>query len=297
MPPRIHLSRPEATDVTLVMPAFVPGSPEGDFGPSLAVKTVSVYPQNAKKGLPNTLGGVLVFDPETGESLAYLDAASLTTIRTGAGSAVATDALALPSVNTAAMLGCGGQAYSQTEGICAVRRIENLRLFDRNPERAEALRDRLLDQAGFPACITVAKSAAEAVRNALIICTATTSEAPLFEAGEVMPGCHINAVGSFRPTMQEIPIEIIGSARVYVDHLESALHEAGDLVKPIKAGVITPGHIVGELGELLAGKVLGRTNDQQITLFKAVGMATLDAVCGALVVRRVVELGIGDANK
>src|SRR5579872_35357 len=161
MPQRLHLSLGGGSDTTLVMPAFVPASPDREFGPSLAVKTVSVFTGNLAKGLPSVLGGVLVLDPETGACIALLDAASLTAIRTGAGAAVATEALALPEADTLGVIGAGGQAASQIEAICCVRPIRKVLIFDRNLDRAEALRDQAK---GFAAEVTVAQTVAGAVR-------------------------------------------------------------------------------------------------------------------------------------
>jgi len=297
MPARIHLSAPASNDVTLVMPAFVEASPDGKFPASLTVKTVSVHPGNEALGLATVLGSVLVLDPATGACLGLVDGASLTALRTGAGSAAATDALARQDAETVTIFGAGAQAESQLRAICAVRQIRRVWVINRTLERAEQMCKRLSDTDGIPAKIRVARNAEEALEDADIVCTATGSYRPLFNDCDLKPGVHINAIGAFRPDMQEIPVETVQRARVFVDHRESVLHEAGDLVQPIRSSAINESHIGGEVGALLSGEVIGRQDPHEITLFKSVGMAAQDAVCAAFALRRACELGIGSIAK
>jgi ornithine cyclodeaminase len=286
MPPRIHLPLLSESSVSLVMPALVFASPDGLYPASYAVKTVSVCPANAAQGLPVIQGSVLVLDPQTGESLALLDGAALTALRTGAGAGAATDLLARPDADTLAIIGAGGQAAAQLEAICAVRRIETVWLYSRTRQRAEDLRMRWAGQYGIPSDIRIAQTAREALHAADILCTATTSREPLFDDSDLQPGTHINAIGAFRPDMQEIPPATVRRARLFVDCREAVLHEAGDILQPMQDGLFGPEHLAGEIGAALAGSLPGRENAAQITLFKSVGMAAQDAVTATTAAKR-----------
>ena len=295
MPQRIHLELPEMKAVSLFMPAFVSKSPDGAFVPALAVKAVSVFPDNPASGLAAIQGAVLVLDPKTGRCLALLDGGALTAIRTGAGSGVATDLLARPDAMVLAMLGAGAQAAAQIQGVCAVRPIRTVWIYDRMPDRAEALASKLAGQSRLPLDIRFTRTAADAIRDADIVCTATTASTPLFNDSDLKPGVHINAVGAFRPTMQEIPPATVQRARVFVDSRAAALSEAGDLVQPLEAGLITVAHILGEIGEVVSGNLAGRLSDGERTLFKSVGMAVQDAIAATVALARAEALGLGQS--
>ena len=277
--------------MTLVMPAYVAASPDGLFPASLAVKTVSVYPENPSLGLATVLGSILVFDPPTGAPVGLVDGAALTALRTGAGSGVATEALARRDAETVAIFGSGAQAATQLMAVCAVRNIRKAWVFSRSSERAEEMCARLQGHDRLPTDLTVATSARQAIEDADIVCTATGSLSALFEDDNLKPGTHINAIGAFRPDMQEIPPATVKRARIFVDHLSSVLQEAGDLVQPLRLGQIEKNHLVGEIGSLLAGRLTGRQNAQEITLFKSVGMAAQDAVCSTLAIRNALFPG------
>ena len=293
MPARLHLPLPEEQAISLVMPALVAASPDGVYPLSYAVKTVSVCPANAGRGLPVIQGAVLVLDPQTGGCLALLDGATLTALRTGAGSGAATDLLARPDAKTLAIFGAGGQAAAQLEGVCAVRSIETVWLYSRTRGKAEELRARWAGHNGVPLDIRIAETAQEALHAADIVCTATTARQPLFAACDVRPGAHINAIGAFRPEMQEIPSGTVQQARLFVDSRPAALHEAGDILQPMQAGLFGPEHLAGEIGAALAGLLPGRERANQITLFKSVGMAAQDAVTATVAAMRAEALDLG----
>ncbi len=271
------------------MPSFVAASPDGRFPESLAVKTVSVYPGNIAQGLPAILGGVLILNPATGVALALLDGAALTAIRTGAGSAAATSVLARTDANTLAILGTGAQAETQIEGICAVRAIERVFVHSRNLERARQFVARMQQRLNFSATIIAAPTANDAVLEADIICTATGATEPLFDADAVKAGTHLNAIGAHRPDMCEIPAELLAQARLFADQHAACLAEAGDYLQAIQQGIITADQIEAEIGRVLNGEHPGRRNDTEITVFKSVGLAAQDAVCGTLVAHRKIE--------
>jgi ornithine cyclodeaminase len=235
----------------------------------------------------------MVLDPATGACIGLVDGASLTAIRTGAGSAVATAALSNDDAETVAILGAGVQAETQLEGVCAVRNIRKVWICARTKARAEHLCARLASRLGIPADVRVVDTSREALKDADIVCTATGARSALFEDRELKPGAHINAIGAYRPDMQEVPAVTVQRARVFVDRLDAAMLEAGDLIRAMEAGLIDGSHITGEIGALLSGELIGRQDRRQITMFKSVGMAAQDAVCSALAVRNAETLRLG----
>jgi ornithine cyclodeaminase len=273
-------------DVTLIMPYFAP-----DDGGSLGLKLVSVFNSNTPRGLPLIHSVVLAVDPSTGAPLALIDGGSLTAIRTGAASGAATDVLARPEAATAAIFGAGVQARRQLEAVCAVRPIERVLVYSRSG--AEALAAEMAGQGSIPNRIMIVDSPAAAVRDADVICAATTSRTPVFDGRDLKPGAHVNGVGSFTPEMQEIDAETVRRARVVVDSVEAALAEAGDLIIPLNAGEIDLDHISTELGQVIKGEKPGRTSTEQITFFKSVGVAAQDAMAAQIILRNGAAMGLG----
>ncbi len=276
-PLRTSLSR----ERVLVMPA------EHSSG-SAVIKVISLRPDGRAHGLPSIGGGVLWIDGPTGRIAAMIDAAALTALRTGAASGLATSLLAPPSSRVLAMLGAGDQAADQVAGVCAVRPIREIRVHSRRRPRSEELRDRL--RLAYPGvAVDAAESARRAVRGADVICTATRSAQPLFEAGDLAPAAHVNAVGSYRLDMCEVPPEAFRRAAVVViDQLQAALAEAGDLVQALDGGYLHRADVI-EMGQLLTG---GAAHPAGLTIFKSVGIAAQDwAVC-ELAVRRARDAGL-----
>jgi len=269
---------------SLFMPAYLPG------GDALAQKIVSVFPQNPARGLPVITGLVIVLDPDTGEPRALLEGATLTAIRTGAASGLATDLLARPDSRTFALIGAGGQAYDQARAVLAVREIADLRITSRSGASAEKLAQRLRAE-GVNARAT---STREAVQGADIITAVTTSVTPVFLDADVSPGAHINLVGAYTRDMQEAPAATILRAQVFVDDVMAAAHEAGDIIKPIRANLYSTDDLAGTLGELLLGKVSGRASDEAITVFKSVGLAVQDAAAAARALAAAEKKGLGN---
>jgi ornithine cyclodeaminase len=271
------------------MPAFV-NSQEGD---ALAIKVVSLFPSNPGRGLAYIQAAVLVFDPETGRALALLEGSSLTAIRTGAASGAAIDLLARKDSKVAAIFGAGAQGRTQLEAACTARQIETAFIFDGKAEKAEAFAAELKGKGKITPDIRVAQSAGEAVENADIICTATTSSRPVFEDRDVKTGTHISAVGSYTPDMQEVPAETLIRAKIFVDSRSASLEEAGDLIQPIRAGLFDETHICGELGEVVSGQLHGRGSPEEITYFKSVGIAVQDAMAAQLALTNARKMSIG----
>lgn len=287
VPLRSRIDVDDRDGVSLFMPAMLPDTGE------LALKVVSVVPKNVRRKLPTIHALVLALDPETGRPIALIEGAVLTAIRTGAGSGAATDLLARPDAKRVAIFGAGVQARTQLEAVCAVRGIESASIFSRDPNQSQEFADELAAQPWAPAMIEVSDTASDALVKADVICTATTSSTPVFDGSDLKPGTHINAIGSFLPSMQEIDSTTVERSLVVVDSRDAALAEAGDLIIPIQEGHISEDHVQAELGDIVNGVHPGRTDDSQITLYKSVGVAVQDAAAAGLALRNAKELGIG----
>ncbi|MDT8306336.1 MAG: ornithine cyclodeaminase family protein [Anaerolineae bacterium] len=287
LPLRTQIDVTDHSGVALFMPAYAAGSD------ALAIKAVAVYPDNPGRGLPTIHGVVLVIDAATGQPRALLEGGTLTAIRTGAASGAATDLLARPEARVAAIIGSGVQARTQLEAICTVRAIEEVRVYSLDRVQAESFARELAGQGPIPADIRVAPDGDSAVAGADVVCTATTSSTPVFSAAAISPGCHINAVGGYRPDMQEIPAGIVQRALLVVDQRTAVLAEAGDIIIPLRQGLFEETHIYAELGAIASGQQPGRTSESQITLFKSVGLAVQDAVAATAALERAQAEGLG----
>ncbi len=288
VPIRTQLEVARHEGVTLFMPAYLQKSDD------LGVKIVSVFPRNLERGLPTIHALVAVVDAGTGCPAAVMDGTYLTALRTGAASGAATDLLARTDARVAAVFGAGVQGRTQLEAVCQVRNIEKAWVYDVNREAAKKYAEEMRGRGGrIPGDIVVASSPTEAVREADIICTATTARTPVFADADLKAGVHINAVGAFTPQMQEVPEETIGRAKLVVDSREACWAEAGDLIIPRQKGLISAGDIYAELGEIAAGTKPGRENDQEITFFKSVGNAVQDVSVARKVLEEAGRLGLG----
>lgn len=273
---------------TLIMPGYLAGID------ALATKIVSLRPGNPEKGLPLIYGIVLLIDAATGRTLAVIDGRSLTAIRTGAASGLATDLLARGDSATLALFGAGVQAATQLSAVLAVRPIERIFVYARRRDGVENFIGKMRDRIDGRVELIAAGSASEAVRAADVVCTATTSETPVFDGEDLKAGTHVNAVGSFTPRMQEVDFATLRrSARIVVDSIPAAMHEAGDLIQAIDAGVISVDDIRDEIGQIAAGLKPGRTSEDEITYFKSVGNAAQDVALAEIIHRRAIELGLG----
>jgi ornithine cyclodeaminase len=288
-PLRARLAVAPYEGVSLFMPAYV----QGGSGESLAVKVVSVFPHNPERGLPLIHAAVLVMEAATGRPVALLEGSVLTAIRTGAASGAATDLLARANTSVAALFGAGVQGRTQLEAVCTVRAIRTAWIYDSNPLRAETFAAEMAGQGSIPTDLRIARTPQQAIQEADIICTATTSTSPVFDDADVQSGVHINGVGSYTVEMQEVPAETVQRALVVVDSRSASQAESGDLVKPMRSGLITPEHIHAELGEIVLGHKPGRGSSDQVTFFKSVGIAVQDAAAAQLALRNAEEMGLG----
>jgi len=288
-PLRTRLPVPPHDGLTLFMPAFV----QTESTEALAVKIVSIFPENPKRGLAYIQAAVLVLEADTGRALALLEGSSLTAIRTGAGSGAAIDTLARKDSATLAIFGAGAQGRTQVEAACTVRNIKKVWVYDANPVAAKKFAAEMAGHGPIPTELFVAENPAQAAREADVICTATTSTNPVFADTDLKSGVHISALGSYTPEMQEVPSETVARAKVVVDSRSATLAETGDLLKPMKAGLFDESHIHAELGEILLGRKPGRQTDSEVTYFKSVGIAVQDAMAAQLALENAQKMGLG----
>ena len=287
VPLRTNIDVPKSNGQSLYMPAYVEGG-EGALG----VKIVSVYPKNIKKNLPSVPATMIVLDPETGMVSACLDGTYLTQLRTGAVQGAATELLAKKDAKIGALIGTGGQAQSQLEAMLTVRKLEEVRIFDIDFERANQFAEEMMQQ--FSVTMRPTKTSQECVEGADIITSVTTSKRATFSAEWVNKGAHINGVGAYTPEMCEIPREIIKAADVVIfDTMDGVLKEAGDFISPLQDGYIQRDSYHGELGQLINEELVGRTSGEQITIFKTVGSAVLDVVVATEIVKKAKENNLG----
>jgi ornithine cyclodeaminase len=268
-----------------VMPGYL-GEPS-----SLGAKILALYPGNTQRGLSSHVGLVTLFDPRTGMPLAVMDAAQITAIRTAAASAVATRSLARQDVTLMAMLGTGEQAVTHLEALAQVRSLRAVRIWGRSPEKAQALAVR--ERSRFPFPIEVCGSARAAVEGADLVCTLTASTEPILEGRWLALGAHVNLVGASQRGTREADDEVVIRSRFFVDLRISAIAEAGELYHAMQAGLVKEDHILGEIGEVLGGKVPGRTADTDITVYKSLGIAAQDLAAAHVLYARASSAGIG----
>ncbi len=258
---------------------------------TMGAKAVTFYPNNAARDLPTHLAVVLLWDSKTGDLLAIMDGRLITEVRTAAASAAATQVLARRDAHTLAILGAGVQARSHLDAMPLVRPVRQVRVWSRTQASVQRLIGEVQPRAGVR--LTACPTAEEAVRGADIIVTATSATTPVVRGKWIAEGAHINAVGAPRPDWRELDSDAVQRARVFVDSRAGALAEAGDLLLPVAEGTITHEHIRGEIGEVLAGKLPGRTGEREVTLFKSLGMAVEDVATAHYVYVRARERGVG----
>jgi alanine dehydrogenase len=287
MPQRTVIRMSQYNGVHLGMPAWIGGDVH-----ALALKVVTVYPNNPTgHNLPTIMGVLLLNDPETGAPLAVMDAGRLTAMRTGAVGGVATKYLARAKARTAGIFGAGVQAQTQLQAVAAARRLTRAHVYDIDPEKARAYAELMTGRLGFEV-VPVARPR-DAVEGMDIIVTASSAQEPVFDGSWLVPGQHINAVGSHSPMARELDTTTVVRSKVFADQPSACLVEAGDLMMPISEGAIERTHVRAGLGEVIAGLKPGREHDSDITLFKSVGLALQDASTASVVYKRALEAGVG----
>lgn len=268
--------------VSLFMPAHI-RSPH-----RVAAKVVSVNGGNAERGLPAIHAVVLVLEPETGRPLALMDGTWLTALRTGAVGGLAADLMARPDARVVALFGAGVQARTQLEAVRCVRDVEEVRVVSRSGQSADVL---VAELEGVQA--RRVDDPDEAVAGADIVIAATSSSTPVFDGRRIEAGTHVTGVGSYTTQMREVDTELVRRARVIVDEREAIMEEAGDIAGPIADGDVDESVMVAEIGEVVLGRVAGRTSVDEVTFFKSVGNAVQDVAVAARVLAVAEREGLG----
>jgi len=270
----------------LTMPAYVGGDLD-----AFAMKLVTVYPQNpARFKIPTIFGVVILSDAKTGRPLSVMDGTYLTAVRTGAASAVATKYLAREEARVLGVFGAGVQARTQLTGILAVRRIREAKVYTPFAEEVEKYCSEMKVISGIR--VRRAEGPEDAADSDVIV-TATTSKSPVVRREWVKPGTHINAIGNHKPDASEVDEGIIRESKLVVDSRETALREAGEVIIPLRKKIISEDHIFAEIGEIALGRRPGRTRQDEITVFKSVGLAVQDVATASAVYRKAIQMGLG----
>ncbi len=256
-----------------------------------AVKVVSSNWQLSRPTEAPRVSQIIALAGMDGRFLAVMHGATIGTFRTAAASAFAADLLASREARTLAIVGCGRLGRIEAQAMARVRQLTRIRCFDIRPERAEALRHDLSTMLGI--AIEVAADARSAVEGADIVSLATTSPTPVLSADWLRPGCHLSVLGAHTLSSREVDSSTVACARVFVESREAAFAEAGDIVIPIREGLVTEAHVLGEIGDVASGRVAGRATDDDITLFKSTGIGVQDLAAAQAVLERALQLGLG----
>lgn len=287
MPQRPVVPVEEHQGIFLVMSAYVSGKMN-----VFSNKIVTVYPNNPKNHqLPTTLASISLHDVETGALVSFMDGAFITAMRTGAVSGVATKYLARQDSKTIGVLGTGVQARTQLEAICEVLRIQNAKAYGLDKDQTKRFCQEMEERLNIR--IEPCRKNKDVVNESDVLVLATSSKRPVLNGNWLNDGTHINAIGSHTPTTRELDDLTVQRSKIVVDLREAALSEAGDLLIPLRKGVLPPDPIYAELGELVTGIKRGRTNGKEITLFKSVGLAVQDAATAFKAYNLAKERGLG----
>lgn len=255
-------------------------------------KVISVFPDNFSRGLDSHRGAVLLFDPFDGALVGILHGGEITAARTAAASAVATRALARPGSRVLTLLGYGEQASRHVDAIAAVRPIEEVRCWGRDPDKAAAFARNV--EARHAVRSLAASTVADAVAGADIVCTTTAAKAPIFSGDLLEPGMHLNVVGSSTADYREVDTAAVVRSSIWVDYRPMTEASAGEYRQALADGAIDANHLVGEIGAALNGVVRGRTDAREITMFKSLGMPAEDLYPAQRIYEIALEKGLGN---
>jgi ornithine cyclodeaminase len=267
MPLRWGLELPDRRGLLGMMPGY--------YGPDdvAGIKVISLVPPALRDGRSSHLGLMVLYDASGLVPRALLCGATLTALRTAQASAVATDALARADAQVLAILGTGEQAEAHIAALHGVRDFSALQVWGRDPDAARRLVARV--HGLYPSAVAC-DDVADAVRGADVLCTVTASATPILHGGSLAEGMHVNLVGSSTPEKMECDTETVRRSRFFVDYRPSAEAQAGELREALRLGVVSAGHVVGEIGEVIAGRVSGRTAPGDITVYKSLGVSAQD---------------------
>lgn len=289
VPIRTNIQASKEEGTFLFMPSYV------EDIKMAGLKIVSVFPNNAKKGIPTIPAQVMLIDGVTGIVTAMMDGTYVTQLRTGASSGAAFDILGVKNASVGALIGTGGQAPCQLEAMLAARKLKVVKVSARNFEKTKVFVEKMNKELeGYGTDIIAVETSDEAVDGADLIITATVAEKPVFDASKIKKGATISCVGAYQPNMQEMDPAILPMAsKIYFDSEEAVLAESGDILTPLKEGIITKEDFTGDIGDVLLGKIPGRENDEEIIVYENVGIGALDLVAGADIYSRAKDAGIG----
>lgn len=292
MPLRSIMRPPDAVGFMGLMPAW--RGPSGDSPALFSLKAICMNPANPARGLDAHQGLVTLFDGDTGIPLATLDASAITAVRTAAVSAVATRVLARPDARVLGILGAGVQARSHIDALLRVRDFDEVRVYAPTHDHARAVIESIhREPGGGTLRADAAQTPRHAVAGADVVVTATSSRTPVLDPDWLGPGAHINAVGASTPAMRELTPEIVAGAALFADSRESLRHEAGEYRAAVELGLIDENDDPAELGEVLAGLRPGRQDEDELTVFRSLGLAVEDLAAAERAVRTAARLGIG----
>ena len=285
MPLRQALWLPDKVGALGMMPAIM-----GELE-VMGIKVVSVFPGNHETEYDSHQGSVMLFETKYGQPLAVIDASEITKIRTAAVSAVATDLLARKDAGDLAILGTGTQGSAHLQAMSLVRKIHRVRVWDLYPNSARRFAEQESKKYSF--VVEIMEKVFDAVSGADIICTTSAATEPILFGDWIMEGVHINAVGACFKTARELDSQAVARSRLFVDLRESTVNEAGDFILAKEEGKIDENHILGEIGDILTGKLVGRQTEKEITLFKSLGLAVEDIASAKYIYQKALEKGIG----
>ena len=281
MPPRSTVMLDKYNGSISLMPSYIPSMD------AFATKIVSIYPDNHPKNLPTTAAWIFVNNPQNGQLEAVMDGTYITALRTGAVTGVAAKYLAPKDSRNAAVFGCGVQGRTQAWALAETLNLEEINVYDLSEDAMRRFSEDMTEKLGIP--VKPSTSGADAVRDADVVATATTSPRPVLKREWLKERVHISAIGAFYPDCRELDTATIRDSKLVIDERASIMDEAGDILIPIREGAITEGHIHAELSELILGTKTGRTPDDTITVFKSVGLAIQDSSVASLILRKMRE--------
>ncbi len=288
-PLRTNIQAPKHDGCFLFMPAY---AEEMD---TASLKVVNVFPHNVDNGLPALPAQVMLINGKTGVAEALMDGIYITQIRTGAASGAAFDLLAKKKCKIGALIGTGGQAAAQLEAMMAARSLDEVRVSGLHYERTQAFAERMQEELkDYGVRIVPAATSDEAIEDADLIITSTSSVTPVFDGTKVKKGATVSCIGSYQHHMQEMdPVILTRASKIYFDSEDAVLSEAGDILIPLEDGTVTREDFTGDIGNVVKGELAGRENDDEIIVFKSVGVAAQDLVTAKVIYDRAVEAGAG----
>ncbi|WP_138311797.1 MULTISPECIES: ornithine cyclodeaminase family protein [unclassified Clostridium] len=289
IPLRTNIQAPGYDGCFLFMPAYVENM---DMA---ALKMVNIFPHNRDKGIPVTSAQIILIDGKTGVTAAVLDGTYVTQLRTGAASGVAFDILAKKDCVIGALIGTGGQAETQLEAMLVSRSLEQVKVYDLDFDRTNEFALRMQKKFQFyNAEIIAVKSSDEAIHEADLIITATTSAVPVFDGNKIKKGATVSCVGAYQPHMQEMdPVVLQRAAKIYFDSMDAVLSESGDIIIPLSQGIISKESFTGNIGDVITGQLSGRENDEEILVFETVGIAIQDLITARSIYEKAKTMGVG----